>query len=208
MSIDGLLQSLRLWNCALDTLARLAPPPPSTKVADDSDNPFLSDEAKAATIQGNSQGEAPAPAKKFQRPPTLNGLEWRIAEGLLGTLFSLVQAYLSRGSPREAEYFAQQAKDLAESLRAPAMASRALARVGEIQLHLGSLEESHASLTQAAELAVNTAGPDAAEISRLLAEHSRRSADDKEAQQLYAEAMSTLEELDNLFVTLDTANGG
>ncbi|KAJ3553303.1 hypothetical protein NM688_g3687 [Phlebia brevispora] len=207
-SIDGLLQSLRLWNRALDTLSRLVPPPPKAKGSDESDNPFLTDEAKAS-INGkvDSHEEAPPPTKTLQRPPAVNGLEWRIAEGLLGILFALVQAYLARGSPREAEYFAQQAKELAESLDAPAMASRALARIGELQLHIGSLEESHASLTKAAALAAHTAGPDAAEIRRLLAEHSRRSADEKGAQQLYAEAMSTLEELDNLFVSLDGSSG-
>ncbi len=126
----------------------------------------------------------------------------------MGALFSLTQAYLARGSPREAEYFAQQAKDLAASLNAPAMVSRALARIGEIQLHQGLLEESHASLVAAAELVVDTSGPDAAEIQRLRAEYSRRNSDGQGAQQMYEEAITMLEELETLFGTLDGGNVG
>ena len=70
---------------------------------------------------------------------------------------------------------------------------RAHARLGEIQLHLGQLEDSHASLTKAAELVADVAGPVTAEIQHLRAEYSRRSADEKGAQQLYEEAMSMLQ---------------
>lgn len=170
----------------------------------DADNPFLetSEEPPKAAYTGK-QASPSSPRKTTPQLPALSGIEWRVAHGLLGTLFALTHAYVARGSPREAEYFAQQAKDVAESLNTPAMVGRALARIGEIYLHLHQVQDSHVSLMQAAELAAGTVGPDVAEIRRLRAEHSRLHSDGKEAQQLYEEAMTMLEELDSVFAALD-----
>ena len=203
-SMQGLLQSLRLWNRALDSLQRLLPSP--SKLSDDT-NPFFAEDSQAPS-QHELRSEISAPVHKLQGLPVLDGLEWRIASGLLSIHFALVNAYLVRGSPREAEYFARQALGLAEVLGAPAMASRAHARLGEIQLHLGQLEDSHASLATAARLVANVTGPEAAEIQHLRAEYSRRSADEKGAQQLYEEAMTMLQDLDNTFVAMDGAHIG
>ena len=171
----------------------------------DSDNPFLAEPATDLhnTAANGKQANLLSPGKSVPRRPALSGIEWRVAHGLLVTLFALTQAYVARGSPREAEYFAQQAKDVAESLNTPAMAGRALARIGEIYLHLHQVEDSHASLAKAANFVAGTAGPDAVEIRRLRAEHSRLHSNGKEAQQLYEEAMAMLEELDGVFAALD-----
>lgn len=157
----------------------------------------------SSTSAGGQQATPSTPRKDTPRLPSLDGIEWRVAHGLLVTLFALTQAYVARGSPREAEYFAQQAKDVAESLNTPAMIGKSLARIGEIYLHLHQVEDSHASLAKAADYAAGTAGPDAAEIHRLRAEHNRLHADGKEAPQLYDEAMAMLEELDKVFAALD-----
>lgn len=133
----------------------------------------------------------------------MDGLEWRIAEGLVLTLLALAQAYFSRGSAREAEYFSQQAQDLAYSLNAPAMVSRALAKKGEIQLYLGHLEDGYNSLVQAAEVLSDLPGPDAADIRRLCGEYNQLNSKDKDALELYSEAITILEELDKMFSSLD-----
>ncbi|ETW77792.1 hypothetical protein HETIRDRAFT_245334, partial [Heterobasidion irregulare TC 32-1] len=138
----GLLQSLRLWNRALSTLTRLNRPAVGAKNAVDTSNPFdLGDMKKAISkIEEVNSPIAEEPKPQVVPPrPFMDGLEWRIAEGLILTLLALTQAYFSRGSAREAEYFSQQAQDLAYSLNAPAMVSRALAKKGEIQLYLGHL---------------------------------------------------------------------
>ncbi|OJA09463.1 hypothetical protein AZE42_11142 [Rhizopogon vesiculosus] len=82
-------------------------------------------------------------------------MEWRMVEGLLSTLLTLTQAYFTCGSSREAEYFAQQAPDLAESANAPTMAVRALMRKGEIQLCRRQLDAGRDSSFKAAELLQN-----------------------------------------------------
>lgn len=192
-SINGLLQSLRLWNRAFDTLSRLAPPSPSKDPNED--NPFLQTESKPASPSTDNS--------LILKLPGMSGIGWRIAEGLLNTLFSLTRAYVSRGSPREAEFFAQQAKDLSLSLNMPAMVSRAFSRLGEIYLHLGQLEDSHTCLVEAAKLVSDAGGPDAAEIRRLRAEHSRVNENKKDARQLYDEAIVMLEELEQQFTIID-----
>ncbi|KIP07348.1 hypothetical protein PHLGIDRAFT_30059 [Phlebiopsis gigantea 11061_1 CR5-6] len=204
-AINGLLQALRLWNRAVDTLSKIAPVSAPSEGAADLDNPFLAEPAPRTgkTTDNGKLANIASPSKTTPRLPALNGIEWRVAHGLLVTLFALTQAYVSRGSPREAEYFAQQAKEVAESLNTPAMVGRALARIGEIYLHLHQVEDSHASLAKAAEYLAGTVGPDAAEIRRLHAEHSRLHSDGTEAPQLYEEAMAMLEELDGVFAALD-----
>lgn len=203
-AINSLLQALRLWNRAIEMLSKVVPAEPTKAADDDTDNPFLEKPtSNDAKTQAKTNEKPSSPRKVTPRLPALDGIEWRVAHGLLVTLFALTQAYIARGSPREAEYFAQQAKDVAESLNTPAMVGRALARIGEIYLHLHQVEDSHTSLVKAAELAADTAGPDVAEIRCLRAEHSRRHSDGKHAQQLYDEAMNMLEELDTVFAALD-----
>ena len=71
--------------------------------------------------------------------------------------FSLLQWAifgLCRGQPAAAwavflgGYFARQAAEFAEQLNAPAMASRAFAKQGEIQIHMGHLPDAHSSLIE------------------------------------------------------------
>jgi separase len=202
-----MLQSLRLWNRAVDTLARLNPPPVSKAAPEPDDNPFEMSSLKDALPASESDPSQPpelfAPKKTFKRRPAMDGLEWRITDGLLNTLFALCQAYFARGSPKEADYFAQQAQDLAESLNAPAMVSRALTRKGEIQLHQGQLDGGYASLMRAAELLEDMPGPDAADIRRLRGYYSQLKAMHGDAHELYEGAARMLEELEKLFSGLD-----
>ncbi|KAJ7087888.1 peptidase family C50-domain-containing protein [Mycena epipterygia] len=201
-SLEAMLQSLRLWNRAVDTLARLNPP--ASKPVEE-DNPFDMSAVRSALTNGAdvTHAEEPIPSKVFPRRPAMGGLEWRVCEGLLATLFALCEAYFTRGSAREAEYFAQQAYDLAQSLNAPAMAGRALAKKGELQLHQRLLKEAHDTFMQAAELLNNLPGKDTADIQRLCGDYNQLSSQDKDAQQLYEEATRMLEELDNTFGVFD-----
>ncbi|KAJ6597043.1 cysteine peptidase C50 [Mycena vulgaris] len=201
-SLEAMLQSLRLWNRAVDTLARLNPP--ASKSVEEN-NPFDMSSVRNALPGADSADHAEqlVPPKVFLRRPSMSGLEWRVSEGLLATLFALSEAYFTRGSAREAEYFAQQAYDLAQALNAPAMAGRALAKKGELQLHQRLLKDAHDTFTQAAELLQNLPGKDTADIQRLWGDYNQLSSQDKDAQQLYEEATRMLEELDHTFGAFD-----
>ncbi|KAH9848957.1 peptidase family C50-domain-containing protein [Lenzites betulinus] len=201
-SLEGLLQALRLWNRAVDTLSRLQPPPTPKAAADD--NPF-----EVRTKRDTDTAVSPLPEPRVLSPHAarahafLDAAGWRLAEGLLGTLLALAQAYAARGSAREAEFFAQQARELAQALHAPVVVARALAQQGELQIQLGQLAAGHAALMEAAALVGHLQGPDAAEIGRLRGRYSLLSADAKGAQVLFEEATRLLDELGGVFVGLE-----
>ena len=135
-------------------------------------------------------------------------LEWSLSEGLLSTLFFLSETYFLRGSPREAEYFARQAAELAEQLNAPAMMSRALAKLGEVQLHMGRFEDAHSSLTRAADRLQGMPGLDAADICRLQMEYRMKTLEDDEPTGLFEETVGMLEDLDDAFQQFDSVAFG
>ncbi|KAI9061528.1 hypothetical protein FKP32DRAFT_1654199 [Trametes sanguinea] len=204
-ALQGLLQALRLWNRGVDTLSRLQPSTPKPPA---DDNPFevpKPQDQDTAVAQAQETRVLSPQASRAQA--FLDSAGWRLAEGLLSTLLALSQAYAARGSAREAEFFAQQTKELAESLHAPVMISRALAQQGELQIQLGQLQAGHASLMEAAGLVVHLKGPDAAEIRRLQGRYSQLSADKKGAQVLFEESMSLLDELGSVFASIDAVSG-
>ena len=137
------------------------------------------------------------------RVSTMDDLEWRISEGLLSTLFSLSRVYHLGGSAREAEYFAQQAADIAEELNLPAMVSRALAKKGEVQLQMGKLEEAHASLIRAEELLRGMPGIDTADVRRLKVDYQQRTTQEENGELEIAGTVTMLEELDAAFRQFD-----
>ncbi|TBU57165.1 peptidase family C50-domain-containing protein [Dichomitus squalens] len=203
-SIEGLMQALRLWNRAIDTLSRLQPSTPTKQPAEE--NPFEVTSKQPEDSGPSSQETRILSPRASKAHVFVDSCGWRLAEGLLSTLLSLSQAYAARGSAREAEFFVQQTKDLAESLHAPVMISRALAQHGELQIQLGQLQEGHQSLMRAAELVMHLKGPDAAEIRRLQGRYNQLSADSKGARQLFEEATTLLDELGSMFSALDGAN--
>lgn len=190
---------MRLYNRSIETLTRLNPPTATAPKDTHEEDPFASPEPDDSKKPGVDQ-------KGLSRKIPSNGLEWRISEGLLTILFSLAQAYFVRGSAREAEYFAQQAQDLAESINTPAMVSRALARKGEIYLHLGRLDEGYDCLVKAADLISGMSATDAADIRRLHGDYNQKSLKTEDAQHLYEEAMKILEELQISFSALEGAS--
>ncbi|SJK98717.1 uncharacterized protein ARMOST_01986 [Armillaria ostoyae] len=191
--LDGLLQSLRQWNRAFDALSRLQPPPSKPKPYDETD-PFIDPVASRTSEETSSN-----PGKKeFSRREAMNELGWRISEGLILTLFALCDGYAMQGSAREAEFFAQQAEDLAQSLNAPAMMARALIRKAELQLRQEKLEEGQESLATALQLMSDDSGIDLADIHRLRGQFSEGNADTD-----YQVAAEILEQLDKTFGLFD-----
>ncbi len=123
---------------------------------------------------------------------------WRISEGLLGTFFALCQAYTLRGSVREAQFFAQQAEELAIALNAPAMAARALTRKAELQFKQGLLDDGYESLGHALRLLQEVTGVEIIEIHRLRGQYDEEDADD-----IYEVAEGILQQLEQTFGVFD-----
>jgi separase len=202
-----------LWNRAIDTITRLRPSISTTLDA----NPFEMTSLQSAlpsTGQSNATPIGATPnenrrilSSNLGRPAACE-LEWSLSEGLLSTLFFLSETYFLRGSPREAEYFARQAAELAEQLNAPAMASRAVAKLGEVQLHMGRFEDAHSSLTKAGDGLQGMPGLDAADIRRLKMEYRMRTSEGDETTDLFEETMRMFEDLDNAFQQFDSVAFG
>ncbi|KAJ7598753.1 cysteine peptidase C50 [Mycena floridula] len=192
-SLDGLLHSLRLWNRAFEAISRLQPAP-SSQPREEA-NPFEDSDLKEAL--------PPSEKKSYTQRPSMDSLEWRISQGLLGTMFALIQAYFARGSVREAEYFVQQAEELAEALNAPAMVARAVAKKGELQIHQGLLVEGNGTVAKALGLLQGLPGVDAADIHRLRADYSQRTAQLDDAKDNYELSKSMLDEIDKSLGPLD-----
>ncbi|KAH9478241.1 Separin [Psilocybe cubensis] len=207
-SHEGLLQSLRLWNRAVDAITRLYPvrgPPES--------DPFEMTSLNDA-LPSTSSTSVPTPAngsttkKPNERRPLLDGLEWRMSEGLLSTMLALAQTYFLRGSAREAEYFAKQAVDLAEQMNAPGMIGRALTRQGEVQLHMGHLQDAWETLMKASLIVKDVPGLETVEIRRLKVECDLRvNGEDavvaEDHQTEFNETVAMLEDLDAAFRQFD-----
>ncbi|THH12059.1 hypothetical protein EW145_g215 [Phellinidium pouzarii] len=190
--LKTLLQALRLLNRAMETLSRLKPAQKPEGSSDASD-PFAMSDIKNALpiVDGPDKGRD---LNATQQGSCFDGLEWRIANGLLGTLLGLSHAYACRGSAREAEYFAKQAEDLARELHAPAMTARALLRRSEVLMYLGKAEEAQKIVAEAAELVENVKGfgLDAADACRLKGDHLLMLTHEEEAQSEYVDAMKML----------------
>ncbi|KAH8113830.1 peptidase family C50-domain-containing protein [Phellopilus nigrolimitatus] len=197
-SLRALLQALRLLNRATDTLSKLNPvkkPQSSPEPSDPFAMSDLKDALPNANVGGSQQSSDKVSESKAAQPRSnLDGLEWRVANALFGTMLALADAYARRGSPRDAEYFAQQAADLADVLRAPVMTARALLRKSEIQLAMGQFEEAQKSLVDAAALVEDVGGLEVADMRRLRGDVLLRQGQDEEAQSEYAEASKILAE--------------
>lgn len=80
----------------------------------------------------------------------MDGLHWRLADGVVTGLFALGRLHHIRGSVKNSEFFTQRANELATSLNAPLLISRALAKEAEKELAVGRLDTGHDLLVQAA----------------------------------------------------------
>ncbi|KAG2081359.1 peptidase family C50-domain-containing protein [Suillus cothurnatus] len=199
-ALECTLQSLRLWNRAVDTLSRLSQPSAKATKATDDSNPFEATPLESSTA---SDTRPNGQLRPLGQKRLIDGMEWRMVEGLLSTLLTLTHAYFTRGSCREAEYFAQQTQDLAESVNAPTMVARALMRKGEIQLYQRQLDASRDSLAKAAELLQDLPGVDAADMRRLNGDWNRLNEQVQDARGLYEEASAMLGELEGMLASFD-----
>ncbi|KAJ4488281.1 cysteine peptidase C50 [Lentinula aciculospora] len=222
-SLDGLLKALRLWNRAFESLGRLQPPSPTPKsTGTEESDPFSTCDVLPTPTSGtplyatSSQTEPPSTSRRIgnisQRRVLSLGLEWRVGQGLINAFFSLFQAYYDRGSPREAQYFAKQAEELAESVNAPAGLRRAMVKNVEVQLFQGLIEEGSGQLEKI-EQCVNSTGDgdvhvDLAELHRLKGELGQRDSMMIDAQKHYEDAINLIESVDQNFSSLDGVEFG
>jgi len=218
-----MLQSLRLWNRAAETVSRLSRPADKGSPQGPDANPF--------ETAPSSSGQRTPLDDRLRKPSPRTGsnageLEWRIFQGLLASMFSLSDAYLNRGSPREAEYFLQQVKDLAQELNLSTTVGRAYTQMSHVQICLRKIDAAKESLEMGAgvferqvassdkimgttelsyEDAVVVATLETVESKRLQAQLSEKSEMAEDAQALLYASIKLLEQLDGDFKKLDSS---
>lgn len=73
-------------------------------------------------------------------------------QGLLAAILRVAALHFVRGTPKSADFFAQQALDLAEDLASPRQMARALSVQVDVRLHREQLDEAAVMLERIEEL--------------------------------------------------------
>lgn len=178
----------------MSNLTRLAPQPNSPKKSEEEEDPFSMTSLKEELPEDASLKETSKPQRN------LDGCQWRVTSGLLNCMSSLADAYLQRGSPREALHFLEQSFSLSESIGAPAFACSALVGKAQIQLRQGNLDECSDTITQAleciptpADATTDSPSVNLAELKRICGDFSARSEDETTAKESYHDALCMLD---------------
>ena len=140
-------------NKATELLSRLSVGKKPEIPPEDSDPFAMSELKEALPVVSDSQQDFTTATvhKSIHRGARsfTDGQEWRIATMLLETMHALCRLYFIRGSVREAEYFADQAEQLARALQSPIQVVQALLRKSEIHLYLGQIDCSEEEVGEA-----------------------------------------------------------
>ncbi|GAA5885666.1 hypothetical protein JCM6882_007518 [Rhodosporidiobolus microsporus] len=191
-SLAPAMQAMRLGTRALNNIARLAPVPAKDSSAGGSAfNAPPTDHktplADAAPINQRKGGSTALPGG------ALAGLSWQLVEALLTSTLRVATLHFTRGTPKSADFYAQQALDLAEDLGSARGMARALALKADVRMHWGKLEEAEADLGRLDGLVGSASCPEATEARRLRADLHHRASLHTEAYQLYLDAQKSLE---------------
>lgn len=222
------MQAMRLGTRALNNVSRLAStpsvsPPPSESTFSARPTDHVTPLADAAPINERKGTVLPGGAHA--------GLSWQLAEVrcpccpsvgdtltvfasqlLLDAILRVASLHFVRGTPKSADFFAQQALDLAEDLASPRQMVRALSLRADVRMHWGKMQEAAGDLDRATALlgsvrpslrdlldqrtdlrAVQANCAEAAELQRLQADLHHRASLQLEAFQLYLAAQSSLD---------------
>ncbi|KZO95424.1 hypothetical protein CALVIDRAFT_599208 [Calocera viscosa TUFC12733] len=187
-ALNALEQSLRLWNRAMENVTRLNPSLPQQPL-EDASNPFLDDDTTVKQSTSKSAKHSYV---------ALDGLQWRVAEGLYQTLLLLAKNSCQSGSPRAGLLYFQRAAEVAESLKAPLPWGTALALQEELRIMCEDAG-SEDGLARATELLGNLRTSGMIEILRIQGEHYVKEEDKVHAHEVYASADGVLKDLETTY---------
>ncbi|GJN89037.1 hypothetical protein Rhopal_002011-T1 [Rhodotorula paludigena] len=189
-SIAPAMQAMRLGTRALNNVSRLASAPSASPLPPDSTfsarpTDHVTPLADAAPINERKGTVLPGGAHA--------GLSWQLAELLLDAILRVASLHFVRGTPKSADFFAQQALDLAEDLASPRQMARALSLRADVRMHWGKMQDASGDLDRATALLGSANCAEAAELQRLQADLHHRASMQLEAFQLYLAAQSSLD---------------
>ncbi|BGO99409.1 separin protein [Rhodotorula toruloides] len=186
------IQAMRLATRAVNNLSRLASSPkPAT--------PSAAESTFTAPLTDHVTPLADAPPINERKTSTTipsgihAGLSWRLLELLLATIERVALVHFVRGTPKSADYFAQQALDFAEDVGSANGMARALLLRADVRLQWGKQAEAAADLDRVSQLLRSSSTPEAAELLRLQGDLHLRENMRREAQELYLDANRVLD---------------
>ncbi|KAK0521545.1 separin protein [Tilletia horrida] len=170
-------------------------PPPKTDKGD----------AAKPTEEKVANGKPALQHFKRQLPAqSLIAVYWRCGRQLLEVMIRCSQLLLKRGSGRDAELYATEAVDTAESLNTAISLSRALLQRADVRLLLGRVEDGNADLMRARDLLQEAWTPEASESARISGEALLRARDAAKAVQSFEAGQAALERLNALYSDVET----
>ncbi|PVG00070.1 hypothetical protein CPB86DRAFT_782920 [Serendipita vermifera] len=141
LAMESLMQCLRIWNTAISiTHAFISKSEPKAPER----NPFAMEEVASAlpsltpSLDTDLRGDS---ARKPSRSLP-DDWQWYLAGGLTEIHYVLSEYHFLKGNFKDAEYFAKQARQVAESIHALERMLKAEILLADIQLHRGRLSEA------------------------------------------------------------------
>ncbi|GAA5956273.1 hypothetical protein JCM8115_001674 [Rhodotorula mucilaginosa] len=185
------LQSMRLASRAVQNITRISPKPSSRR---GDGEVFTAPAADKNAPLADAAPESPRPSRASFASDSHSSLYWTLAQDLVVQTLRVAHLHYVRGTPKSADFFAQQAYDLAEDLgslgsMAKALVSRAetaqrWGRTDSVTDHLNRLKTEFSTLE----------GPTRGAILQVLAEAALACRENDRADVLFAQAQDALDD--------------
>ncbi|KAL1407397.1 separin protein [Vanrija albida] len=197
-AIASLTIAYRQWCRAAHGIAHLASAAPEQEQSEQS-APSSPTEARSASASPTKKPESKAKHSFAFTNKHLGGLQWHYAEALFDTTFELALALARRGSIKECEYYLQQARYMAPTVRSSIYTSRVESHSAEVESRKLRFEHSAEHLQQAIDALAIEDGVDAVNLMRVKGELLSKQQEPGEADELFLAAVESLTGLDNEF---------
>lgn len=149
-AIESLNTAYRLWSNAAAGISRLAAT--STTMASEAPEQQLQAIEDSSPITAQSVPATKKLSKDFcLTGKHLGGLQWYYAMAVFDATLDLIAALAQRGTVKECEYYLNQARGMAPSVRSSALDARVAAQTAALDTRKTKFEESAKSLQLAAD---------------------------------------------------------
>lgn len=197
-AIASLTIAYRQWCRAAHGIAHLA------SAAPEQEQEQSEQSAPSSPTGQGSASASPTKRSKSKQPfaftnKHLGGLQWHYAEALFDTTFELALTLARRGSVKECEYYLQQARSMAPTVRSSIYTSRVESHTAEVESRKLRFEHSAEHLQQAIDALAIEDGVDAVNLMRVKGELLSKQQEPGEADEMFMAAVDSLTGLDTEF---------
>ncbi|GAA5982183.1 hypothetical protein JCM10908_004771 [Rhodotorula pacifica] len=186
------LQSMRLASRAVQNISRISPKP--TRRETGAEQVFTAPKTASNAPLADAALVSAQPSRASFVSDRHSLLYWTLAQDLVLQTLRVAHLHFVRGTPKSADFFAQQAYDLAEDLGSAASMAKALVLRAATAQRWGRSESATQHLNQLSEKFLTIEGPVRVAIVHVLAEASLACGQNETAAELFAKAQHALDE--------------